>query len=218
MYVVRLVFLLTALWAASARAQPLSDSHQQAMRRGIASLNSLNAQTPVADMLALANEFARIASADAQAWLPRYYAGLTYVYLGFMGKDQAEKDRFLDRAETYLNEADKLSPNNDELSVLRAYIAQSRMSVDLANRWQTYGPPFETAIGKAIAQNPGNPRPYVLKGLGLIFTPENFGGGPKTACPVLKTATEKLATFKPASDLAPAWGQRHIDPVLGQCE
>ncbi|MEZ0606915.1 hypothetical protein ACAW74_00290 [Fibrella sp. WM1] len=216
MYVCRCVCLLLSLLAFTATAQTPPDQ-QQAMRQGIAALNTLNAQTPVADMIALANQFDRVASAQANEWLPRYYAGLTYVYLGFIGKDEAEKDTFLDRANTYLTQADKLSPNNDELSVLRAYIAQARISVDAANRWQTYGPQFEEAIGKAMAQNPNNPRPYVLKGLGLIFTPDAFGGGPKTACPILKMAAEKLATFKPASDIAPAWGQSHIDPVLSQC-
>ncbi len=200
------------------RAQASSDQYQQAMRQRLATMKTTSEKTPVAEMLALANQFERIAGAETGEWLPRYYAGLTYVYLGFMGKDQVEKDKFLDKADTYLAQADKLAPNNDELSVLRAYIAQARMSIDPMNRWQTYGGQFDTAIEQAMAQNPNNPRPYVLKGTGLMYTPDQFGGGPKTACLLLKTASEKFVTFKPASEIAPNWGCGDLEQLLAKCK
>jgi len=100
-------------------------------------------------MLATANQFERIASAEQKEWLPRYYASLIYVYMGFMGKDAAEKDKYLDQADKYLKEALALSQKNDELAVLKAFIAQSRMVVDPMNRWQTYGPAFQDALTEA---------------------------------------------------------------------
>lgn len=213
------ILLASALCALSliSHAQAPSDQYQQAMRQGIATLKTQNEQTPVADMLALANQFERIAGAEPGEWLPRYYAGLMYVFLGFSGKDQSEKDKFLDNADRYLAEADKLSPSNDELTVLRAYVAQSRLTVDPMSRWQTYGPSFDAAIQKAMAQNPDNPRPYLLKGAGLLYTPEAFGGGPKTACPLLKKAADKFIIFKPASELAPNWGKDNVDSYLTKC-
>lgn len=194
-----------------------SDAYKQAMTDALAVLKTQNQKTPLPEMQSLANQFERIAGAEPKEWLPRYYAGLMYVYLGFTGKDAAEKDKFLDSADKYLKEAETLSPKNDELAVLKAYIAQSRMTVDPMNRWQTYGMNFQEAIESAKALNPANPRPYVLQGVGLMFTPEQYGGGPATGCPVLQKAAEKIATFKPASELHPTWGQKNIESMLAQC-
>ena len=47
---------------------------------------------------------------------------------------------------------------------------------------------------------------------------EPFGGGTKNACPLLQRAKEKFNTFKPASELAPAWGVRDLEQHLAQCK
>jgi hypothetical protein len=187
------------------------------MTDALATMKGQSEKTPVPDMLATANQFERIASAEPKEWLPRYYAGLMYVYLGFMGKEAADKDKYLDQADKYLKEAQAISPKNDELAVLKGYIAQSRMVVDPMNRWQTYGQAVQDAITEAKSLNANNPRPYVLEGTGLFYTPEQFGGGAKAACPILNKAVEKFTTFKPASDLHPNWGKSQIEPMLAQC-
>lgn len=205
----------------SAFAQPIQagfNQYKQAMRAAIGTMQTQSQKTPSTEFMAVANQFERIASAEPKEWLPRYYAGLMYVYCGFTGKNEAEKDKFLDQADTNLKAAESLSIDNDELAVLTAYIAQARMTVDPGNRWQHYGPLFQAGIDKAKSLNPGNPRAYVLEGSGLMFTPEQFGGGPAVACPVLKQAAEKFATFKPASDLHPAWGREQIEPMLEKCK
>ena len=212
-----LIFLLAALVA----SQPVfaqSDQYKQAMHAAIGTMKTQHEKTPPAEFLTVANQFERIASAEPNEWLPRYYAGLMYVYAGFMGKNEAEKDKFLDQADVNLKAAETLAANNDELAVLKAYIAQARMTVDPANRWQQYGSQIQAGIEKAKSLNANNPRAYVLEGSGLMFTPEQFGGGPAVACPVLKQAVEKFATFKPVSDLHPAWGQKHIEPMLEKCK
>lgn len=195
-----------------------SDQYKQAMTQAINTMQSHSEKSPVADMLASANQFERIASAESKEWLPRYYAGLNYVYLGFMEKDEAEKDKYLDQADVNLKAAEAIAPNNDELAVLKAYIAQSRMVVDPMNRWQQYGPLFQAGLEKAKSLNANNPRIYVLEGSSLMYTPEQFGGGAVAACPVLKQASEKFTTFKPASDLSPMWGQKQIEPLMAKCQ
>ena len=50
------------------------------------------------------------------------------------------------------------------------------------------------------------------------YTPEQFGGGCKTAKPVLQTALEKYATFKPASDISPDWGKKLTQGLLEGCK
>lgn len=211
-----LIFFIAA-FAATSSVFAQSEQYKQAMSAALGTLKTQNEKTTAADFMAVANQFERIAGAEPTEWLPRYYAGLLYVYSGFTGKNEAEKDKFLDQAEASLKAAETISPNNDELAVLKAYVAQARMTVDPTNRWQQYGPQFQAGIEKAKSLNASNPRPYVLEGSGLMYTPEQFGGGPGTACPVLKQAAEKLATFKPVSDLHPAWGQMEIEPMLNKC-
>lgn len=212
-----LILIITAL-ATQSTVWAQSDQYKQAMKQAITTMQSRNEQSPIADMLTSANQFERIASAEPKEWLPRYYAGLNYVYLGFMGKDEAAKDKYLDQADVNLKAAESIAPDNDELAVLKAYIAQARMVVDPMNRWQQYGPLFQAGIEKAKSLNPNNPRPYALEGSSLMYTPDQFGGGPTTACPVLKQAVEKFATFKPTSDLSPLWGQKQIEPLLAKCK
>ncbi|AQG78151.1 hypothetical protein [Spirosoma montaniterrae] len=209
-----IILLLVALTTTALQAQ--SAQYQQAMADAIGTMKTQSEKTPTADILSVANQFERIASAEPNEWLPRYYAGLSYVFLGFMGKDATEKDKYLDNADRYLKEAQAIN-TNDELIVLAAYIAQARMTVDPMNRWQQYGPIFQTNIDKAKSMNPGNPRPYILEGTGLLYTPEQFGGGPATACPVLKQAAERFTTFKPVSDLHPNWGRQNMEQLLAKC-
>lgn len=216
-----LITLIAAFAAShSVFAQPIqagSEQYKQAMNAAIGTMKTQSQKTPPAEFQAVANQFERIASAEPKEWLPHYYAGLMYVYSGFMGKNEAEKDKFLDQANTNLKAAEAISPDNDELAVLKAYIAQSRMVVDPQNRWQQYGPQIQAGIEKAKSLNANNPRSYVLEGSGLMFTPEQFGGGPAVACPVLKQAAEKFAAFKPVSDLHPTWGREQIEPMLEKC-
>lgn len=209
--------LLAALLGATVPTLAQSPQYKQAMTDALTSMNKKTDTPSTTSILASANQFERIASAEPAEWLPRYYAGLNYVYLGFMGKNETEKDKYLDQADVNLKAAETISPKNDELTVLKAYIAQARMIVDAMNRWQQYGPLFQAGIEQAKAMNPANPRPYVLEGSSLMYTPAQFGGGPDKACPVLKQAMEKLATFKPASEFAPGWGKEQIAPMLAKC-
>ena len=217
-----LIFLVAALTTRlSVFAQ--SEQYKQAMNAAIGTMNVMNPKMSPTEFQSVANQFERIAGAEPNEWLPRYYAGLLYVYAGFTGKSEADKDKFLDQADADLKAAEAIAgtpdrPENDELAVLKAYIAQARMTVDPANRWQQYGLLFQAGIEKAKSLNPNNPRAYLLEGSGLMYTPEQFGGGPGAACPLLKQAAEKFAAFKPLSDLHPVWGRMQLGPMLEKCK
>jgi hypothetical protein len=201
---------LTTVFAQSAE-------YQAAMTTAMTDWKATGNAAKPDELMAVAGQFERIAGAEPKEWLPVYYAGLIYNLLGFSGKDAAVKDKYLDKASTLVGQADRISPDNDEIHVLMAQIAQAKMSVDPMSRWQQYGPVTAAEIEKARTLNPENPRTYMLEGSGLMFTPEQFGGGPKTACPLLKQAAEKFATFKPASPLHPTWGQNTLDGMMKKC-
>jgi len=127
-------------------------------------------------------------------------------------------DGFADNAAVLIAKADSISPNNSEISCIKSMIASCHMMVNPQQRWQEYGQASSSNIEAAMQQDPANPRPYYLKGQGLVYTPEQFGGGCKTAKPILETAMEKYAIFKPVSEISPNWGKKQVEGLLKGCQ
>ena len=169
------------------------------------------------NLLALANNFERIATAEKNQWLPYYYAALCQVNYSYMEQDKSKVDGIADKATWLINKADSLQPDNSEVSCIRSMIASSHMMVNPMQRYMEYGPESSTQLEKAMQQDPNNPRPYYLKGQGLKYTPEQFGGGCKTATEQLQIAADKYAVFKPASELTPNWGRERTEKLLAEC-
>ena len=134
-----------------------------------------------------------------------------------MEQDKTKTDGYADKATELINKADSLSPNNSEISCLKSMIASCHMMVNPMQRWQEYGQESSNQLEAAIKQDAANPRPYYLKGQGLKFTPEQFGGGCKTAKLELQKAAEKYAAFKPATELHPNWGKEQVEKLLAEC-
>jgi hypothetical protein len=211
----KVFFLLTVFFSLSMAASAQSDKYAAAMKKNLDAMDA--AFTNPADLLALANNFERIAAAEKNQWLPYYYAAFCQVNYGFMEQDKSKVDGYADKATDLIAKADSLMPNNSEVSCIKSMIASCHMMVDPMQRWQEYGAESSGNMEKAIQQDPTNPRPYFLKGQGLKYTPEQFGGGCKTAKPELQTALEKYNTFKPASELHPNWGKAPVEQLLKEC-
>jgi len=193
-----------------------SEKFTAAMKKNLAEMDS--AFKNPAYLLTLANNFERIANAEKTQWLPYYYAAFCQVNIGFMEKDKSKIDAIADMATVLINKADSLSPGNSEVSCIKSMIASCHMMVNPMQRWQEYGAESNDNMEAAMKQDPTNPRPYYLKGQGLKYTPEQFGGGCKTALPVLETALEKFAAFKPASELHPDWGKEIAQQIANGCK
>ena len=192
-----------------------SEKFTQAMKKNLGAMDS-SFKNP-ADLLKLANSFERIASAEKNQWLAFYYAAFCQVNVGFMEQDKSKVDAIADKAASLIATADSLAPNNSEISCIKSMIASCHMMVDPMTRWQEYGAESSSNMEASMSQDPSNPRPYYLKGQGLKFTPEAFGGGCATAKPALETALEKYATFKPASELHPSWGKQIAQRLIATC-
>ena len=193
-----------------------SEKFTQAMKKNLGAMDS-SFKNP-ADLLKLANSFERIATAEKSEWLPYYYAAFCQVNLGFMEQDKSKIDALADKASSLIAAADLLAPNNSEISCIKSMIASCHMMVDPMTRWQEYGAASSSNMEASMSQDPTNPRPYYLKGQGLKYTPEQFGGGCTTAKPALETALEKYATFKPASELHPSWGKEIAQQLIATCK
>ena len=126
------------------------------------------------------------------------------------------KDIYLDKAVKFNSVADSLEPNNSEIYTLKGMIAQARMQIDPMNSWQKYGAEANNNFTKAMEMDTLNPRPEYLIGVGLYYTPKQFGGGSTTAKPVLEKSLMKYEQFVPANDLMPKWGREMVEQLLNQ--
>ncbi len=193
-----------------------SEKYINAMKANIAAMDTAFANP--ANLLSLANSFERIANAEKVQWLPYYYAAMLHVNHGFMSSDMSGMDPVADKAEALLNRADSLSPDNSEISVVKAMIATARMVVNPMQRFMEYGPAIDANLEKAKLLDPANPRPHYFKAENLKNTPEQFGGGCATALLELQKAKEKFNTFKTASELHPNWGLSRTEMLMKECE
>ncbi|QNH63465.1 hypothetical protein [Hymenobacter sediminicola] len=161
----------------------------------------------------------RAAAVAPQDWLPRYYQAYARVIACFVTKEGDEaKDNYLDQADAALAQARKLRGDESEVSVLQAYIYQARIMVSPMTRFMAYGGKVEDALTQAQTANPQNPRVLLLRGNNFYFRPKMVGGGPDVAKPFYDQAKVSFAAFKPASALAPNWGERQLLGRLKQYE
>ena len=197
-------------------AQAQSEKFTKAMQANLAMIDS-SFKSP-ASLLSLANSFERIATAEKKEWLPYYYAAFLQVNHAFMLTDKSKVDAVADKAEFLISKADSLSPSNSEISCIRSMISSCRLIVDPMSRYMKYGKESSDHLNTAIQQDTTNPRPYFLQGQSLKYTPEQFGGGCKTALPVFEKANEKFIAFIAASPFHPSWGREINNDLINECK
>ncbi len=210
------LFLLAAVSFLATVTFAQSEKYLASMKANIAAIDT-SFKNP-ANLLDLANKFERIATAEKTQWLAYYYAALCQVNYTYMEQDKTKIDAIADKATELIDKADALQPNNSEISCLKSMIASAHMMVNPMQRFMEYGQEAQTFIDAAQKQDPTNPRPEYLKGQGLKYTPEQFGGGCVTAKPILQSSLDKYNKFKPASDIHPNWGKQRVEMLIGECK
>ena len=208
------VFLLALVALSALATTAQSEKYQKAMGANLAKYATV--QAPM-DFQALSASFERIANAEKTEWLAYYYAAHAQILYGFMIKENEGRDAIADKAEQFIAKADSLQPNNSEISCLKSMAATLHMMVNPMQRYMQYGQQISSNMEKAKQQDPTNPRPYFLQGQNLKETAPQFGGGCKTAKPILEEAAKLYATFKPASPLHPNWGKGETEDLLAKC-
>ena len=189
--------------------------YMQAMQKNVSILDSAKEASSFQNAN---NAFERIGNANQKEWLPLYYQSYCNIMIGMKQDDNNKKDEYYDRAQKLIGRADSLSHDNSENAVLQSFIISMEISVDPMTRGQNLGMQSAMFISKAIQLNKENPRAYLLKGSGLMYTPPQYGGGKDKALPVLEEAVAKFKSFKPASPVMPHWGEARANAVLEQCK
>jgi hypothetical protein len=186
-----------------------------AMQKNISILDSAK---ELSSLQMVNNAFERIANANPKEWLPMYYESYCHVMIGMQQQEGSKKDEYYDQAQTLIDKADSLSKDNSEIYVLKTFVNSMKISVDPMNRGQKLGMQSSMLNARAIELDSENPRAYLLKGTGLMYTPAQYGGGKDKALPVLEMAIEKFKSFKPASPIMPHWGEGRANAMLEQCK
>lgn len=210
----QVLFLLLVLFTAG-NSHAQTEKYFKAMGAQLAAMGKAD---NAAAMQEVVNGFERIAKAEKSQWLPYYYAGLSQVWHAFILNDPAQFDALADKAATFLSAAENLVQGESELAMLAAMVGTLRMAVDPMSRFMQYSARINQHLEQAKQLNPGNPRPYMWQGQSLLRTPEQFGGGCKTAGPLLEEALRRFQAFQPASPLHPVWGQSQTEQLLATCK
>jgi hypothetical protein len=211
----RIMFSLFLSVGVASATMAQSAQYEGAMKKQIAILDDTTSYNP-AKLQELANTFERIAAAEKTQWLPYYYAAYCNVMTAFMTNDGAKKDEFADKAKADIDQADGISPKNDEVYCIKSLIASSRIAVDPQSRGQQYGMEAVTMQEEAAKLDPENPRVYMLQGQSLFYTPEQFGGSKSGAKAKFQVALQKFAAEKTAGTIQPHWGESYTKQLLAQ--
>ena len=198
--------------AASTAATP--DAYTAMMLATIAEQNA--AKTPTAVQATLA-KLERAAAAMPAAWEPPYYQARAYLKMGFAGPSSELQDKLFDQAQTALDQAKKAAgADQAEVFILQAYIYQGRIMAAPMTRGMVYSGRVAEALGSAKSLAPNNPRVYLLLANDAFYKPAMFGGGADKAKPLYEQAKALFATFRPATALAPTWGEGTADTMLAK--
>lgn len=189
--------------------------YMQAMQKNVSILDSAK---EIISFQNVNNAFERIGNANQNEWLPLYYQSYCHLMIGLGQGENSKKDEYFDQAQQLIDKADLLNSDNSEIAVLQSFINSMKIAVDPMTRGQKLGMQSSMLIAKAIKLDNENPRAYLLKGTGLMYTPAQYGGGKDKAIPVLEMAVAKFKSFKPVSSVMPHWGEERANVVLEQCK
>lgn len=208
-----LTFALTLIFIALAQAN--DPAFIAAMLKQLAAKNTIETYE---QSQTVTNGFMRIAEASEAEWLPYYYAALLKTEAAF--RFDIDKDKSLDEALELVEKAEKIAPENSEITALHGYILMGKISLDPAGRGQTMSPQAMQLFGKAIDLDRENPRAVSLMSQMELGMAQFFGTGPEKACGIARMSLE-LYTKEEAkiSDeyILPTWGKTQAEQVASKC-
>lgn len=209
----KMLFIGLCLLFASAalQAQEPNAKFVKAMEKALSGMDTL--KTPE-QWLAASNKFERIAQKETKEWLPPYYIAFCQTMAYNLSQDATMHELFAKNAETQINKADELNPQNSEIYVLKSMISGLFIRLNPMVNGQKYAPLASMQLAKAQKLDPSNPRADMQEGMTLFFTPPQWGGDKEKGKKQMESAREKFTTFKPASTIHPAWGNEMNEIIL----
>jgi hypothetical protein len=164
------------------------------------------------------NAFERIGNAEKSKWEPFYYAAFGNIMIATRETSGSQKDLYLDQAASFISKAAAVAPQESEIATLEGFMHTIRLTVDPATRGQQYSMLSMQAYGKALQQNPENPRALALMAQMQLGTAQFFGSPIDEACKTNVKAVEKFETYKTDNELAPKWGKDMTKELSDKCK
>ena len=126
---------------------------------------------------------------------------------------RTDVEPLLDQARAVLEQSLAVKPMPETHALLSSVLGRSIGFHPI--KAMLLGPESGSQMTSAIALDPKNPRVWLLRGIGAMFTPAQFGGGLPVAEEHLKKAAELFESDHPVAP-APSWGRAETYAWLGQ--
>src|SRR5262245_20394481 len=149
------------------------------------------------------------------AWLLHYRGYALYREATLrMGKEKRDDVvDLLESAQSSLEESSQKLELAETYALVSSVIGQQIGSNPL--KGMTLGPRSGSAMDRAVNKGPQNPRVWLLKGIGELYTPGMFGGGADKAEESIRKAIPLFDRDRPQAP-APAWGKDEAWLWLGR--
>lgn len=169
------------------------------------------------DMVQARHLFERIAEAEDDNWLPKYYAAHVNILSSFDETDESKLSARLEKAQNLLNDATTLSPENPEIMVLQALLYTAWIAYDGAKYGMILSGKVHATYAKAQTMAPSNPRVVLAKAEWEMGSASYFGQDTAPFCKDVERSLELFTNFKPESEFHPKWGQERARQILSNC-
>lgn len=164
-----------------------------------------------------ANLFERIASAEANQWLPPYYAAQINILSSFGENDKEKLSAKLNKAQDLINDATAISKNNPEILIIQALLHTAWIASDGATYGMSLSPKVSQLYAEAEVLAPKNPRVVFCKADWGMGSARYFGQDTAPFCKEFERALELFANFKPETPFHPKWGKSRVAYLLKSC-
>ena len=159
-------------------------------------------------------QFEQLYSVDKTNWLIPYYAGMTKSIMCLL--KMGDRDALANDALLWVARA-KAIEVNDEIYCAESLAYTAKMSVNPALRWFTYEGKIKNSLSLAKKLNPNNPRAYILEANIQQKLPFIFGGGCKSAKPLIQKADLFFSNQTKANSIEPSWGIQSLVKLKKAC-
>jgi len=181
-------------------------------------LRGFSTCTSAEDYQNLANKFRVIANVEKEEWLPVYYEAQCYILISFMeGLSAEEKDAYLDKASGLIDNMNELAPREAEIKVLEAFCLTGSLVVNPPQRAMNTTPLIHSAIAKALAMEPNNPRALFLRISNEMGTASYFGEDTGIYCAQARELLQNWDRYELKSPIHPSWGKEEVEGIVQRC-
>ncbi len=181
-------------------------------------LQGFSTCTTLEDYQELANRFQVIGKVETGEWLPLYYEAQCYILIGFMGQlsDEA-KDSYLEEASSLIDKMKEKAPHEAEIEVLESFYLTGSLLVNPPQRSMSTTPLIHSAIGRALAIEPNNPRALAMRISNEFGMAQYFGSDTAPLCEQATILLENWDSYEIKSPIHPNWGKDQITGIVEGC-